>query len=211
MFFGERGLLFVVVFFVSSSLIVASTGNLHARDVDEGGNLKSIFSAEYFHPLSDDRDIRTINLNAYARIGEASSDMLSVYAGLTATYAFGDITQLEGDIEQGTLREVNYDTRAGGFGPGLLVDLSVWRSRRLSAHVSGSGSLIVYTRDFPVGGDRYNFMWRGGPAIRYRIGSGRHVGLGFQWMHVSNGQGVGSQNPSYEAQGLMLQYTTGFD
>jgi hypothetical protein len=197
---GERCLLVVVVSCVSFSLIVATTGNLYAQDIDAAGNLKSLFSTDYFHPSSDDRDIRTINLNAYARIGEVSDDMLSIYAGLTATYAFGDITQLEGDIEQGTLRQANFDTRAGGLGPSLLIDLRLWRSRHLSAHLSGSGSFIVYTRDFPAGGEKYNFMWRGGPAIRYRIGNSRHVGLGYQWMHVSNGQGVGSQNPSYEAQ-----------
>ncbi|MEJ2692827.1 MAG: hypothetical protein P8166_07105 [Candidatus Thiodiazotropha sp.] len=202
----ERCLLFEVVLFAPFSLI-----NLYAQEVGEGGNQEGLFSTEYLHPSSDDRDIRTTNLNAYARIRGLSSDILSIYAGLTATYAVGDITQLEGEIEQGTLREVNYDTRAGGLGPGLLVDLRLWRSRRLSAHLSGSGSLIVYSRDFPAGGDKYNFMWRGGPALRYHIGNGRRVGLGYQWMHVSNGQGVGSRNPSYEAQGFALQYTTSFD
>ncbi len=202
----ERCLLFVVVLFAPFSLI-----NLYAQEVGEGGNQKGLFSTEYLHPSSADRDIRTTNLNAYARIRGLSSDILSVCAGFTATYAVGDITQLEGEIELGTLREVNYDTRAGGLGPGLLVDLRLWRSRRLSAHLSGSGSLIVYSRDFPAGGDKYNFMWRGGPALRYHIGNGRRVGLGYQWMHVSNGQGVGSRNPSYEAQGFALQYTTSFD
>ncbi|MCU7937059.1 MAG: acyloxyacyl hydrolase [Candidatus Thiodiazotropha sp. (ex Dulcina madagascariensis)] len=50
-------------------------------------------------------------------------------------------------------------------------------------------------------------MWRGGPVVRYAIRNDLEIALGYRWMHLSNGQGAGSQNPSYDAQGVNLQYS----
>jgi hypothetical protein len=113
-------------------------------------------------------------------------------------------------LNEGTLKEVNYDNEAIGIGPGILADLRFWRYNKLSFHLDGSGSIIFYNRDFPAGGDHYNFMWRGGPVIRYVIWDDQDIGLGYHWMHVSNGQGLGPDNPSYDAQALSLQYTVTF-
>ena len=159
--------------------------------------------AEYFFPTEEDRNIRTANWSAYFPIESLKTGNLSTYAGITATYAYGDITQLEGDFNQGTLREVNYENEAFGIGPGILADLRIWRTAGFSLHVDASGSLIFYNEDFPAGGERYNFMWRAGPGIKL----GRHLGITYQWMHVSNGQGLGPKNPSYDAQGITLQYS----
>lgn len=167
-------------------------------------------ATEYLYPVADSRDITTVNLNAYIRLKTIETVNLSILAGLTATYATGDITQLEGDFNGGTLRESNYENEAVGLGPGILLDLRLWRVSNFSLHLDGGGSIILYNQDFPAGGDRYNFMWRGGPVLRYDIGNGHDIGLGYLWMHVSNGQGIGPNNPSYDAQGLSLQYSVVF-
>ena len=164
-------------------------------------------ATEYLYPVEDSRNITTVNLNAYIRLKTIETVNLSILAGLTATYADGDITQLEGDFNEGTLRESNYENEAAGLGPGILLDLRLWHVSKFSLHLDGSGSIILYDQDFPAGGDRYNFMWRGGPILRYDLGNGRDIGLGYLWMHVSNGQGIGPNNPSYDAQGVSLQYS----
>lgn len=69
---------------------------------------------------------------------------LSIYAGFVGTYADGKITQLEGDINQGTLREVNYDSNAFGVGPGILLSFKLIESNRFMFNLIGSGHLVVY-------------------------------------------------------------------
>ncbi len=129
---------------------------------------------------------------------------------MTATFASGEITQLEGELNQGTLHDVVYSSDAVGIGPGVLTSLHLWQIGKLSLNLEGAGSFIIYNRDFPAGGDWYNFMWRGGPVLKYSIYQDHEIGLGFKWMHVSNGQGIGPQNPSYDGQGLNIQYSIPF-
>lgn len=163
-------------------------------------------SIEDLWPISADRDIRTINLNAYYPIKEFDLIDLSIQFGLTATYANGETTQLEGEPSEGTLRQVEYDNEALGLGPVIQAELCVWPGESFSLHFDASGGFILYNKDFPAGGDRYNFMWRAGPMFRYALTTDMQLGLGWQWMHVSNGQGSGPENPSYDAMGLKLQF-----
>jgi hypothetical protein len=167
-------------------------------------------SVEYLAPLEASRDIDTLNVNTLYQIKTFKRIGLSLFAGGTATFAKGDITQQEGELSEGTLHEATYDTDAVGIGPVVLADLRLWRLNGLSALVEASAGIIVYNRDFPAGGDRYNFMWRVGPVLQYAIGSGFLVGIGWLWMHVSNGQGTGPQNPSYDASGLSFQFSFPF-
>ena len=166
-----------------------------------------LYSVDLLYPVKDDRDITTYNINVYSHIEGLSFNKLSVYAGLTATYAHGSMTQLEGEFSLGTLHEAEYDTNGAGIGPGILLNLDLWDNDQLSTHLFGSGHLIFYNKDFPTGGDQYNFMWRGGPVIRYALDNAHNIGFGYQWMHVSNGQGVGPKNPAYDAKGMTLRYS----
>src|SRR5690606_20627380 len=74
--------------------------------------------------------------------------------------------------------------------PGRLIA----RSRRSPA--------VFYRPDFPPGGDFYNLAWQLGGAVAVRITERLRLGFGVRWMHVSNGQGLGAQNPSYEGVGF---------
>ena len=155
----------------------------------ENPNAPVLFSVEYLWPIDEDRNIRTINLNGYYRIKEINAVELSLYAGLTATYATGDITQLEGELSEGTLSEIDYRSDGIGMGPGILAELCLWRAVNVSFRLDAGVNFILYNQDFPAGGDRYNFLWRAGPVVTYRFGNSRDIGLGWLWMHVSNGQG----------------------
>lgn len=205
----QNGLL--LCFFLSTLLIgsaaqatVTEDGKVHP------GNKRFQLGLEYFAPTEDDRKIRTVNLNAYYLLNKTRFPRLSFLVGVTATFASGEITQLEGDINQGTLHEVTYESDAVGIGPGVSTALRLCRIDRFALSLEAAGNIIFYNRDFPAGGDRYNFMWRGGPVLKYSIHQGQEIGLGFHWMHVSNGQGLGPQNPSYDSHGLNIQYSMFF-
>ncbi len=65
-------------------------------------------------------------------------------------------------------------------------------------------NFILYSEDFPAGGDFYNFMRRMGPVIEYKIKDNQFVSFRYLWTHISNGQGMKSFNPSYDAQGISI-------
>jgi hypothetical protein len=168
---------------------------------------KTAISIEYLSPTEDDRDIETFNVDFNYLLSTFDKLHLSIYFGITGTYATGSITQLEGDINAGTLKEVSYDNSAFGIGPGILLGFYIIKLNRISLHINGSGNFILYSERFPAGGDYYNFMWRGGPMIAYEVGRAKSIGVGYQLSHVSNGQGVLSENPSYDAHGIALRLT----
>jgi len=167
---------------------------------------RKMVSIEYLTPTENDRDIRTTNIDVYYYLNDVEHINLSISWGLAVTYASGNITQLEGSIAGGNLREVRYENSAVGIGPGLLASFQLWSNEKFSFHLNGSGNFIVYNRRFPAGGDYYNFMWRGGPSFKYNIDNSKAVDIGYHWAHVSNGQGVGPKNPSYEAKGVILRF-----
>jgi len=168
------------------------------------------YSIEYLSPTEDDRDIETINVDYNSLITTFDKLNLSTYWSVTATYATGSITQLEGDINAGTLKEVQFDNSAFGIGPGLLLNFRLIEFSGMSLHLNGSGNLIIYSERFPAGGEYYNFMWRGGPVVRYNLGKSKSIGFSYQVSHVSNGQGLSSKNPSYDARGFALRYSSLF-
>jgi len=192
----------VVVSLMACTMVTVST----ASEISSNKG-KRIISIEYLDPIKDDRDIKTINVDVNYLISNAEKLNLSIYFGLAGTYVTGSIIQLEGDLSAGTLRDVQYDNSAVGLGPGLLASFRLFDRNKLSIHLNGSGHILVYNKEFPAGGDYYNFMWRGGPVLEYKIGQSKSIGVSYHWAHVSNGQGVAPRNPSYEAQGLGVRFT----
>lgn len=200
-------LLLLALIFISFSPLIAAEKDVNERKTDK---IPISLSVDYFYPVEKSRNIDTINFNAYYPIKEFNKIGLILYGELTCTFASGDITQLEGEFSEGTLHEVNYDNEAFGIGPGLWTDFSVLNGDTISFHIGGGGNFIAYNKNFPAGGDRYNFMWRAGPMLKIHIGNKRNIGIGYLWMHVSNGQGAGPQNPSYEAQGISVYFSSAF-
>jgi len=156
---------------------------------------------EYLWPVESDRKINTLSFNAVIGKEFFKKIHLSPYGGITATYAWGNIIQLN-DSSQ----EVNYDNAAFGIGPVFTLRFEPLVYRGFSLGADASGGIIFYTTDFPAGGDFYNFMWRIGPTATWRINNEYSVNAGYRWMHVSNGQGLGSHNPYYPAQGISINF-----
>ncbi len=162
--------------------------------------------AEYLWPTADGRDIRTLSVHALVGRGFFDASFISWRAGVTASYAWGHIIQLDDQFQ-----DVRYENAAGALGPMGLVRLQTPPLIGFSIGGDASGGLLLYTRDFPAGGDIYNFMWRAGLLLEYRVNDDLGVGAGFHVMHVSNGQGLGPQNPSYEGAGPGLWLSQALD
>jgi hypothetical protein len=156
-------------------------------------------------PTKADRRLETINVHAL--LGEKRIDArpLAVRFGLTLSRVTGFITQLEGDFNRGTLHEQTSESSAWGIGPVVQQRVRVLGCSVFTLRTDFGEGALWYNRAFPHGGRRYNFMLQAGPTIGYAPATGcLRVSIGYRWMHVSNGSGLGPQNPSYGAAGVML-------
>lgn len=156
---------------------------------------------EYYVPTKSDRPIQSGFVNVAGGL-EWLRGHLAFLGGVTSTGADGYILQYNAQLQN-----VRYDTAALGVGPMFKVSWAPLTVGRVSLALSVVGSLIVYDTHFPVGGDIYDFSWRLGGEVAVRIVPTIALVAGSRWMHVSNGQGLGPQNPSYEGAGFFLGVT----
>jgi lipid A 3-O-deacylase len=184
-----------LLFFACASALAHPAND--SLDMHRGIKLKFETSAEYLTPTHRDRSIQTVSANLLFGVQFFKKMPFSVYAGVTTTYAWGTIIQWNESF-----KEVTYRNNAFGIGPAFLLrwEPGIYKGFSISPDVSGG--LIFYSNRFPHGGDIYNFMWRMGGAIHYHINNKFAVNIYARWMHVSNGQGLGDFNPSYEAWGV---------
>ncbi len=166
-----------------------------------------IIGLEYLKPTEEDRQLRTRNFDLLFPMATFEPMRMTLYAGLTATRVTGEITQLIGSLPAGTLQQVTYESSATGFGPTVLAKFDLFELESLSGALDAAGAFAYYDRDFPAGGSRYNFMWRIGPVLAYAVGKSSTIGISYRWLHVSNGEGVGPENPSYNAKGIGTQFS----
>ena len=165
---------------------------------------------EYLYPTEEDRQLRTTSVDLLYAVKTVDKARLSVSAGVTATRASGDITQWTGSLSEGTLTATTHESSASGLGPSALARFDLVKRKRVRLSADLSGGLLLYDQDFPAGGERYNFMWRVGPSLTYKLNSSYGIGVGYRWMHVSNGKGITAENPSYDAAGFQVQLSRGF-
>lgn len=140
---------------------------------------------ELLYPWEEARNIDTLSLNILK--AGFSNDQVSFYKGITITRAYGNITHG---------REI-HNSSAFGIGPAYMLryKLKQWNQSMLSLDMSGS--LIIYSENFPAGGDLYNFMWRIGPKFICPIGRNFSLNVGYKLMHVSNGQWSDNEEASH--------------
>ncbi len=190
-----------------SLLLIVTTllaGGVESAVATTGSGARFMLAAEHLEPTEADRQLDTTSIDLLFPFKSYDRPRLTLLAGLTATRASGHITQLLGELEQGTLRRETYDSPGTGIGPSFLASLDFARRRKLSLPLGVGGALILYDQDFPAGGERYNFMWRLGPSIAYRVSDSYVLGAAYRWMHVSNGKGYDRGNPSYDARGICV-------
>lgn len=176
-----------------------------APPAPEARAFQSYWSAEYLWPTKPDRPIRTVT--ADVGVGRVLSAPLglTIGVGLTATWASGHIYQLNDALGTDTL-----ETSAFGLGPSVRLAIMPLRLGRVSLGAEASAGLIFYSERFPAGGEYYNGMLRVGPSLSVALGEADRLTVAGKWMHVSNGQGLVPENPSYEALGLSIGVTHGF-
>lgn len=135
------------------------------------------------------RYIDTVSLHMLENISETNSR--SIYRGITITRPYGYIKD-------------HKESSAFGIGPVYMIRNNIHSFGKLSAALDMSGGIILYDQEFPVGGRFYNFMWRIGPRLTYKISESSSVNVGYMLMHVSNG--LKNHNPSYEAHGFSMGF-----
>ncbi|WP_339810999.1 hypothetical protein [uncultured Imperialibacter sp.] len=183
---------------------IKSLDSLDATDSGPGNKkagVKFESGIEYLTPTHNNRSIQTVTANLFVGREFFEKIRFSVYGGVTTTYAWGTIVQWDDNFNN-----ITYHNNAAGIGPAFQVRFEPFVYNRFSFSPDFGGGLIFYSSKFPHGGDIYNFMWRMGGAIHYRVNSTYGVNLTSKWLHVSNGQGLGAHNPSYEAWGVGVAF-----
>lgn len=161
-------------------------------------------SGEYLIPTKYSDKIQTISFHSFFWKPYLKNISLKINIGLSSTYAWGYTSYYR--IKSDTTFKTDHKTSAFGVGPALQIDYAPIKIKNISVNVEASGGFILYSNRFPYGGDVYNFMFRAGPSIEYKINNHYVFKIGYRWMHVSNGKGLGKQNPFYEAQGINLGF-----
>lgn len=151
---------------------------------------------DYLLPHENDRNLHTSSLHILTKISETKNR--TVYRGLTITRPLGNTT----------FEEQTRESSAIGMGPIYMVRNEKYHTGKLSLAVDMSGGFIIYNKIFPAGGTCYNFMWRLGPQLIYKINDSSSFNVGYMLMHVSNG--LKAHNPSYNAHGVSWGLTTNF-
>jgi hypothetical protein len=174
-----------------------------------GGDAPEKVSALEIHrvrPTKAERQIELTNLSYFFAKKRFGDDLIHMKIGATATHAHGSIIQLQGRIEDGTFGSVELESPALGVGPTVSAGLRVLETRSTRLSLEAVGSVMVYDRGFPAGGSWYNGMVQAGPSLSIGLADARSLTLGVRWTHISNGQGLGPHNPSFDGRGVYLQY-----
>lgn len=149
------------------------------------------------HVQFKDRYIDTVSLHIYDEISKKNN--WSIYRGITITRPYGYINDKN---------QQRKDSSAVGVGPVYMIRNEKKLSGKLYEAFDMSGGLIVYDKTFPADGRYYNFMWRIGPRLIYKIGENSSVNIGYMLMHISNG--FRTHNPGYNAQGISVGFVAKF-
>jgi hypothetical protein len=194
-------------------LLPALTGNASCQPQEKANVLPEMQAGreimvelQEFGPVERNRKIRTTNLDFLFRIKRFDTPDFKFYGGLTVSRARGTISYRTGSLEAGTLKDETFDSAATGAGPVLAIRAEFAHSGNVSASLDGSAGVLLYHRDFPAGASRYEFMFRYGPTLSYRLNDRQTLSLTFRGMHVSNGQGFNTHNPEYNAMGVGVQF-----
>lgn len=164
------------------------------------------FEVQQIRPTQPDRALELTNASWYVARTPIVPDRLEIQLGVTASRARGTIVQRPGSLEDGTLRTVELASSAWGIGPTAAATLKLIDFGQTRLNLDVAGSAMLYDRPFPSGGSRYNGMIQAGPSVRTSLDHGRRLAAGVRWTHISNGQGLGAHNPSFDGRGIYLQY-----
>jgi hypothetical protein len=199
---SKKSIVIVVIIFLSNSGLIVRAQQEHKEDPFVDRSSFSV-SADYLVPTRFTNQIRTASLHALYRKNYFKRISVLMSVGVSTTYAWGYSRQWH-QISDSLWQAFDYPTSAFGAGPLLQIEHAFIKAKNFWITAEASGSCLLYTNRFPYGGDLYNFMIRTGPSFVYKIKKKCLIKIGYRWMHVSNGQGVGNQNPFYEGYGFNI-------
>lgn len=168
---------------------------------------KTEIGAEYLTPTRYVNQIKTISLHGFFWKKRFENISVKISTGFICTYAWG-ISRQFNELGDSVLLITNHKTSAFGAGPVFQVDPTIMKFKRLSVIAEANFGVILYSNRFPYGGDVYNFIFKAGPSLDYKINANSSFRIGYRWMHISNGQGNGNHNPFYEGYGLNVSFLT---
>jgi lipid A 3-O-deacylase len=200
-----RLILLMMFFTLGYSSLIHSSNLNDSTKQQRITRLKFETGLELMMPYDKSRQINTISENFLFGAQFFKKWHLQILTGITTTYAYGNIIQWNQSF-----KDTTYQNNAFGAGPVLQIRIEPLVIKRFSISLDVGTGLIVYSSRFPYGGDYYNFMSRVGASLIYQINNKFSIGVSGKWMHVSNGQGLGSFNPSYEAAGMSVQLSRYF-
>lgn len=168
---------------------------------------KTEVGMEYLTPTRFVNQIRTISVHGFFWKKRFENISIKISSGFICTYAWGISRQFK-ELGDSVILVTNHKTSAFGAGPVFQVDPTIIKLKRLSVIAEVDFGIILYSNRFPYGGDVYNFIFKGGPSLDYKISEHSSFRVGYRWMHVSNGQGNGNHNPFYEGYGFNVSFLT---
>ena len=161
------------------------------------------YSPEYIFSADNNKDIETISFNLIYGWEYSKNTALTLGTGMTITHAWGTISRWTTKN-----KKIHFNNNTFGVGPVLFLKYEPYNYRNFSVSPELSGGVILYSENFPTGGDIYNFMLRIGSSINYRMPNKKYgISLNAKWMHVSNGKGAVPENPMYEGFGFGIAIT----
>jgi hypothetical protein len=94
------------------------------------------------------------------------------------------------------------DALGGGLGPGGRWNFV--QAKPLRLFIEAGPDFIFTNNGFPSGGTNYNFFLRAGGGAAFRVNESYWLETSFKWAQISNGQGSGPGNPTWQGLGVTL-------
>jgi hypothetical protein len=100
------------------------------------------------------------------------------------------------------------DPAAGALGGELGLRVVPWSTWPVRPYVYASAGLLLFPqKPFLPGADVYEFMLTSGVGVDLALDARLRLGMNAFAVHLSNGQGLGAYNPSYDGYGAGLALT----
>jgi hypothetical protein len=183
----------IIVSLIALPSIVIAKDNTRRYESNRNLNI----GLEYYFPKDDHRQLQSAF--AYTLLGREFINQLhySLYTGFIGTCAWGNIVQFDENFNH-----VKYEPAASGIGPAVAIKVDFIRFSKQYFAGDFLLGIISYNKHFPPGGDIYNFFRKYGVSLGHEINNTFNINLGLRDIHISNSQGLGSYNPSYEGWGF---------
>ena len=101
-------------------------------------------------------------------------------------------------------------SNAAALGGGPLARWNFLQFRRLRSFVEAGGDFILFDRPWPAQGTINDFFLRAGGGIGARMSDSYWIEAVFHFAHISNGECVCANNPTWNGRGLSLRLRRAF-